>query len=85
MNVLRPHEQDPSAEELQELACLRSRIEQATADGRFTMEEFSVLQHTSFARGVPSTDQLYRTLELYRLLVGEKTRSGELFSEVPGL
>jgi uncharacterized membrane protein YebE (DUF533 family) len=85
MKIERPNAKDSTPEEVQELEKLKAMVERAMADGVITPQEFQALQAEVFAHGNPSADQLYRELELYRKMVTEKTQSGELWEEPPGI
>jgi hypothetical protein len=82
MEVERPNAKDPTPEEVQQLEKLKAAIERATADGVITHQEFQALLAEAFAHGKPSTDQLYRAIELFQTIVTEKVQRGELRGEL---
>ena len=84
MKIERPGYQQPTEEELKELDRLKGCIEQAAADGVISCDEIQVLRNGFIERGNRSADQIFRELELYRSLVTEKIRRGELSSETLG-
>lgn len=85
MEISRPGAKPPSPEELQELADLRKMIERAMEDGILTQSEMANLK--AFVTGNASEktpEQIWREIQLYRDLVAEKVKSGELRTETIG-
>lgn len=85
MKIERLNAQSPTPQDLQDLEHLKAHIEQAIADGIVTPEEVRNLRETIARQGHASAELLYRELELYRTLVTEKARSGDLELPTPGL
>ncbi|MEY3870894.1 MAG: hypothetical protein ACRCT1_19730 [Microcoleaceae cyanobacterium] len=79
MEISRPNAKELTPEEKQELAKLKAMIERAVADAVLTAQEIEDLRSvTRRHTETMSQDLLYEELELYRTLVTEKVRKGEL-------
>lgn len=79
MEISRPHAKELTLEEKQELAKLKAMIERAVADAILTAQEIEDLRSvTQRHTETMSQELLYEELELYRTLVTEKVRKGEL-------
>lgn len=79
MEISRPNAKELTPEEKQELAKLKAMIEHAVADAVLTAQEIEDLRNvTRRHTETMSHDLLYEELELYRTLVTEKVRKGEL-------
>jgi hypothetical protein len=79
MEISRPNAKELTPEEKQELAKLKAMIERAVADAVLTAQEIEDLRNvTRRHTETMSQDLLYEELELYRTLVTEKVRKGEL-------
>ncbi|BAY28943.1 hypothetical protein NIES2107_07830 [Nostoc carneum NIES-2107] len=84
MKIERPLSQEPTAEEALELEKLKIMIEQSIKDGTISHQEIQNFYGAVFAHGKPSVDQIYRSLELYRNIVGEKLDKLQVWYEPPG-
>jgi hypothetical protein len=79
MEISRPNAKELTPEEKQELAKLKAMIERAVADAVLTAQEIEDLRSvTQRHTETMSQELLYEELELYRTLVTEKVRKGEL-------
>jgi hypothetical protein len=79
MEISRPNAKELTPEEKQELAKLKAMIERAVADAILTAQEIEDLRSvTQRHTETMSQELLYEELELYRTLVTEKVRKGEL-------
>ncbi|WP_322742742.1 hypothetical protein [Synechocystis salina] len=81
MKVERPDSQQLTAEETQELAYLRTLIEQAVADGVVTKEEESNIR-ARVLDSKPRYELLSQELAMYRELVTNKINAGLLAGEI---
>ncbi|GAB4326358.1 MAG: hypothetical protein OHK0047_11710 [Leptolyngbyaceae cyanobacterium] len=75
---------EPTVEEVYQLEMLKTVIKRATADGILTQDEITVIRAQIWRREGDTVEQLYRRMELYRVLVTEKVTQGELAAEVLG-
>jgi uncharacterized membrane protein YebE (DUF533 family) len=75
---------EPTVEEVYQLEMLKTVIKRATADGILTQDEITVIRAQIWRREGDTLEQLYRRMELYRVLVTEKVNQGELAAEVLG-
>jgi uncharacterized membrane protein YebE (DUF533 family) len=75
---------EPTVEEVYQLEMLKTVIERATADGILTQDEITALRAQIWRQKGDTVEQLYRRMELYRVLVTEKVTQGELAAEVLG-
>lgn len=85
MEISRPGAKPPSPEELQELETLKKMVERAMADGILSQAEMADLK--AFITGnaaEKAPEQIWREIQLYRNLVAEKVKSGELRTETLG-
>jgi hypothetical protein len=78
MEVSRPNARELTPEELQELEKFKRMIEHAVADGKISKQDIQDLQNVELASGKQNSELLQHELELYRTLVTEKLRAGEL-------
>lgn len=83
MKIERPLSKEPTNEEALELEKLKTMIEQYVKDGEISHQEIQNFYSAMFAHGKPSVDQVYRSLELYRSIVGEKLEKREVWYEPP--
>nr|WP_228023993.1 hypothetical protein [Synechocystis salina] len=81
VKVERPDSQQLTAEETQELAYLRTLIEQAVADGVVTKEEESNIR-ARVLHSKPRYELLSQELAMYRELVTSKVNAGLLAGEI---
>jgi uncharacterized membrane protein YebE (DUF533 family) len=77
MKVYRPQEKPPTPEETKELEKLKAMIDQALEDGKITHDEVERIRG-EIAASHPTTDQLHRSLELYRKFIADKLANGEV-------
>ncbi len=75
---------EPTLEEVYQLEMLKTVIKRATADGIITQDEITLIRSQIWRREGDTLEQLYRRMELYRVLVTEKVNQGELAAEVLG-
>jgi uncharacterized membrane protein YebE (DUF533 family) len=75
---------EPTVEEVYQLEMLKTVIKRATADGILTQDEITALRAQIWRQKGDTVEQLYRRMELYRVLVTEKVTQGELAAEVLG-
>jgi hypothetical protein len=78
MEVSRPNARELTPEELQKLEKFKRMIEHAVADGKISKQDIQDLQNVELASGKQNSELLQHELELYRTLVTEKLRAGEL-------
>ncbi|MGQ9873187.1 hypothetical protein [Leptodesmis sp.] len=75
---------EPTIEEVYQLEMLKNVIKRATADGILTQDEITTIRAQIWQRKGDTAEQLYRRMELYRILVTEKVNQGKLAAEVLG-
>lgn len=78
MKISQANPQEPSPEEVKKLEKLTARIKRAVADGKISGEEREDIYNEILRDGKGSAEQMYRELELYRVLVEQKLEAGEL-------
>jgi hypothetical protein len=78
MEVSRPNARELTPEELQELEKFKKMVEHAVADGKISKQDIQDLQRKELAGGNHNSELLHCKLELYRTLITEKLRTGEL-------
>lgn len=83
MKIERPLSQEPTPEETLELEQLKIMIEKSVKDGKITHQEIQNFYSKIFAHGKPSVDRVYRSLELYRNIVGEQLDKLQVWYEPP--
>ncbi|MBD2437615.1 hypothetical protein [Nostoc sp. FACHB-110] len=83
MKIERPLSQEPTPEEAILLEKLKTMIEQSVRDGEITHQEIHNFYCAMFAHGKPSVDMVYRSIELYRMIVAEKVANHQAYYEPP--
>ena len=78
MEVSRPNARELTPEEQQELDKFKRMIEHAVADGKISKQDIQDLQRRELSGGNHNSELLCHEMELYRTLITEKLRTGEL-------
>jgi hypothetical protein len=78
MEVSRPNARELTPEEVQELEKFKRIIEHAVANGKISKQDIQDLQNAELSHGKHNPELLYHEVELYRTLITEKLRTGEL-------
>ncbi len=81
MKIVQSHPTEPTPEEAKELERLKARIERAVADGKISGQEMEDIHNEILTDGKGFAEQMYRELELYRILVEQKLETGDLESQ----
>lgn len=81
MKIIQSHPQKPTSKEVQELEKLKARIDRAVANGKISGQEMEDIKNEILTDGKGSSEQMYRELELYRILVEQKLETGDLQHE----
>lgn len=81
MKIIQSHPTEPTPEEVKKLEKLKARIERAVVDGKISGQEMEDIQNEIMTDGKGSAEQIYRELELYRILVEQKLETGDLESQ----
>jgi hypothetical protein len=81
MKIIEVNIKDPSSQEIEEIERLKTIIERAVFDGKISGEDIQTIQKEIITKKPTSSAQIYRKITIYRIVVTEKLKSGELEEE----